>query len=79
MIGWRWPTTEAPLAINQPYMVKLVVRCRPQDPSTLTTLADLRRQSPNDPALQAKWSWLLTEVNLGAIANQPIVNRPEVK
>jgi hypothetical protein len=33
VVGLRLPPTEAPLTVNQPYHLKLVVRCNPQDAS----------------------------------------------
>lgn len=40
---------------------------------TLTTLADLRYENPADPQLQESWQSLLDSVNLGAIANEPLL------
>lgn len=40
----------------------------------LAQLAELRRQNPNDSQLAAKWKELLEQENLGAIAQEPILN-----
>ena len=40
---------------------------------TLATLADLRRQSPDDAKLTAQWMQLLQSQKLDPIANQPLV------
>jgi len=38
----------------------------------VTTLAQLRRQNPNDPSLKAEWTSLLQSIGLEAIAQEPI-------
>ena len=40
---------------------------------TLATLAELRRQSPDDAKLTAQWTQLLQSQKLESIANQPLV------
>jgi hypothetical protein len=40
----------------------------------LTTLAELRRQKPNDQALNAQWLKLLQSVGLEAIATEPVTS-----
>ncbi len=40
---------------------------------TLATLADLRRQAPDDAKLTAQWTQLLQSQKLDPIANQPLV------
>ena len=40
----------------------------------LTTLAELRRQKPNDQALNAQWLELLQSVDLEAIATEPVTS-----
>ncbi len=41
---------------------------------TLVKLAELRRQHPHDSQLAAKWKELLEQENLGAIAQEPLLN-----
>jgi hypothetical protein len=40
---------------------------------TVATLADLRRQAPDDAMLTAEWTQLLQSQRLNSIANQPLV------
>lgn len=40
----------------------------------ITKLAQLRQQNPQDKELEAKWQDLLTSINLGDVAKQPIVS-----
>ncbi|MEI6443762.1 MAG: DUF928 domain-containing protein [Nostocales cyanobacterium ELA583] len=41
--------------------------------NSLSILANLRRQNPNDPDVQQSWTELLKSVNLEAIANEPLL------
>lgn len=41
---------------------------------TLTTLAELRRRSPNSMQLMSDWRGLLQSVGLGSIANEPLTD-----
>jgi hypothetical protein len=41
--------------------------------NALSTLANLRRQRPNDPEINKYWSELLTSVELQEVANQPLL------
>ncbi|UYD30092.1 DUF928 domain-containing protein [Tolypothrix sp. PCC 7712] len=41
--------------------------------NALSILADLRRQSPNDPKIKQYWSDLLKSVKLDAVADQPLL------
>ncbi len=40
---------------------------------TISTLAQMRRQAPDDPMLKAEWTQLLKSQNLDSIADQPLV------
>ncbi|MEG5240542.1 MULTISPECIES: DUF928 domain-containing protein [unclassified Microcoleus] len=40
---------------------------------TLTTLAQMRRQAPDDPMLKAEWTQLLQSQKLESVADQPLV------
>jgi hypothetical protein len=44
----------------------------------LTTLANLRTAKPQDPGLSQDWQNLLNAVGLGALANQPLSQNPQV-
>jgi hypothetical protein len=76
--GWVQRTTLSPELANQ------IAAAKPQDRpaiyasnglwfDALTTIAELRLQQPNDATLLAEWQSLLESVNLGDVANQPLV------
>jgi len=45
--------------------------------NALTSLAELRCQNPEDPQLLSKWTQLLQDVDLEALAQEPIIQCPD--